>query len=189
MKGQWCYFDSYFNSSYCDWIINEANKLPKQAGKMGIGNSYEDNTFRSSDISFITKDMPQFTKLFDDIWKIVLWGNEDWFGFHISKIDYLQFAEYRSENSGQYKKHQDTFWITDSNYHRKLSMVIQLTDPKLYEGGDLTFYELDNYPPADKLRNRGTAILFPSFTYHAALPVTSGTRNSLAIWVEGPKWR
>jgi PKHD-type hydroxylase len=189
MRGQWCYFDSYFNDSYCDWIITECNKLPKQSAKMGLSNSVEDTSFRSSNISFITKDMQQFSKLYDDIWRVGMWGNNDWFGFHLSQLDYIQFAEYRSENTGQYKRHQDTFWITDNQYHRKLTMVIQLTNPSEYDGGDLELYELDNYPSKEALRNRGTVIIFPSFTYHAALPVTRGVRHSLAVWFEGPKWR
>lgn len=77
----------------------------------------------------------------------------------------------------------------DPYYHRKLSCVIQLSDPATYEGGDLTFEHVAQYPNAEEMRQQGTAIFFPSFVRHAALPVTSGKRYSIAAWFDGPKWR
>jgi PKHD-type hydroxylase len=69
-----------------------------------------------------------------------------------------------------------------------LTCVIQLTNPGEYEGGDFEMYELTQYPDKEDLRTQGTAIFLPSFINHAALPVTKGTRYSLAVWFEGPKW-
>ena len=40
-----------------------------------------------------------------------------------------------------------------------------------------------------KMKNRGTAIMFPSFIPHSVEPVLSGTRYGLTAWFEGPKWR
>jgi PKHD-type hydroxylase len=51
-------------------------------------------------------------------------------------------------------------------------------------------YDLSqNSPDKEEIRQQGTAIFLPSFISHAALPVTKGTRHSLAVWMEGPKWR
>ena len=80
------------------------------------------------------------------------------------------------------------FWINNDNYHRKLTCVIQLTDPSTYEGGDFEMYDLNEGPNKEELRTQGTVIFLPSFINHAALPVTKGTRYSLAVWFEGPKW-
>jgi PKHD-type hydroxylase len=78
----------------------------------------------------------------------------------------------------------------DPHFHRKLTCVIQLTDPTTYEGGDFEMYDLSqNAPDKEEIRQQGTAIFLPSFISHAALPVTEGTRHSLAVWMEGPKWR
>jgi len=53
----------------------------------------------------------------------------------------------------------------------------------------LELYDLHGYPNKNELREQGTAIFFPSFITHAALPVTSGLRYSIAAWFDGPKWR
>ena len=35
----------------------------------------------------------------------------------------------------------------------------------------------------------GSAIIFPSFINHKVNKITSGRRNTLAIWLSGPKFR
>lgn len=70
---------------------------------------------------------------------------------------------------------------------RKLSLVVPLSHPDEYEGGNLEFFGDDN---ADyELRQRGTAIIFPSFVYHRVSPVTTGVRTSLVAWAAGPPFR
>ena len=49
----------------------------------------------------------------------------------------LQYAEYYSENRGQYDWHLDIGEMSSST--RKLSISIQLSDPEDYEGGELQF--------------------------------------------------
>ena len=74
--------------------------------------------------------------------------------------------------------------------HRKLSMVIQLSDPKDYEGGILEIHANEHYPPPpDELKRRGTIVVFPSFLRHRVIPVTKGVRYSLVAWIEGPHFR
>ena len=89
---------------------------------------------------------------------------------------------------GEYKKHHDVFWINNDQFHRKLSCVVQLTDPNEYEGGDFEMFDLTEYPNAQEVRAQGSTIFFPSFVPHQAHPVTKGKRYSLAVWFEGPKW-
>ena len=100
----------------------------------------------------------------------------------------MQFAEYDSSNQVEYKNHQDVIWINDTQTHRKVSLVAQLSDPESYEGGNFEIYETETEIPKETFRSQGSVIVFPSFKYHAALPVTKGVRYSLTAWVEGPKW-
>lgn len=65
---------------------------------------------------------------------------------------------------------------------RKLSLSVQLTDPGEYEGG-----ELEIRGAGMALRERGTAIIFPSFLLHRVTPVTRGIRRSLVAWAIGEK--
>jgi PKHD-type hydroxylase len=124
------------------------------------------------------------------MWKMAIEANDQWFGFHLSKLDYIQLAEYDSSYLGEYKKHHDVFWMNgDPKYHRKLTAVIQLSDPCDYEGGDLVLHNQQEKPNEFEIKTQGSVIFFPSFIEHQANPVTKGTRYSLACWFDGPKWR
>jgi PKHD-type hydroxylase len=191
MKGEWCYFKNYFTQEQCDKILQDGLKLPAKDAKIGVAGmgEYTNNDYRKSKIRFIEKaNHPQFSWLFDELMKMGMQANNAWFNFHITNLSYIQLAEYDESYSGKYKKHQDVFWMNNGKYHRKLTCVIQLTDPSTYEGGNFEMYDLNEYPNKDEIRTQGTAIFLPSFINHAALPVTKGTRYSIAAWFEGPKW-
>lgn len=190
MRGEWCYFKQAFPPEVCKQILELGLQLPVQDATLGVEGKNVDTQYRKSKVRFISKSDPNFTFLFDSMWKMAIQANDEWFKFHVTKMDYIQLAEYDASYQGEYKKHHDVFWINnDSEYHRKLSAVVQLTDPSTYEGGNLELYELSQYPDATEMRQQGTAIFFPSMIYHAATPVTRGTRYSLACWFDGPKWR
>jgi len=189
MKGEWAYFGGYFSKKTCQKILDLGLKIPQQEATLGVDGTI-DNNWRKSKIRFIQSNDPEFQFLFDDIWKMGIQANREWFNFHITNLSYIQLAEYDSSYQGEYKKHHDVFWINKDNYHRKLTCVIQLSDPNDYEGGDFEMFDLTSgqYPNKEDLRQQGTAIFIPSFTPHQAHPVTKGTRYSIAVWFEGPKW-
>jgi PKHD-type hydroxylase len=190
MRGEWCYYKNYFTPEDCEKILNLGLNLPSGDATLGVGGQYVDTSFRKSQTRFIEKTNNSFQFLFDEMWKMAIAANDQWFGFHLSKIDYIQLAEYNSSYQGEYKKHHDVFWINnDPIYHRKLTAVVQLTDPSEYEGGDFEVYDANQYPNKEDIRSQGTVIFIPSFMPHAALPVTKGVRHSLACWFDGPKWR
>jgi PKHD-type hydroxylase len=191
MKGEWAYFKEYFTPEQCGKILEDGLKLPAQDAKLGVAgmNDYSNDDYRKSKIRFIQQgNHPQFQWLFNELWLMGMQANRDWFNFHITNLSFIQLAEYDESYSGEYKKHHDVFWVNNDIYHRKLTCVIQLTDPSTYEGGDFEMYDLNQYPNKDEMRTQGTAIFLPSFIPHAALPVTKGKRYSLAVWFEGPKW-
>lgn len=189
MKGEWCMFNSYFTPQQCEQIVTMANNLPKQKANMGPNGEVDDNTHRKTQIAFLQPHMEEFKDLFSTMWDLAVWANNDWFNFNISKFDYIQYADYSADEKSEYKKHCDVFWMNnDPLFHRKLSMVVQLTDPNTYTGGDL-FVDAQQPGPADRFRDQGTVILFPAFTYHWVTPMITGKRNSLAIWIDGPKWK
>lgn len=191
MMGEWCYFKSYFNRSICDEIIHEGLKLPAQEGALGNGQSaYGNDSIRRSKVRFIQNGDWKFQHLFDSLWKTAIQANNDFFNIHITRLQFIQLAEYDESYQGEYKAHHDVFWMNgDPNYHRKLTCVIQLSDPATYEGGNLEFVDTMTHPPVNEIREQGTAIFFPSMFMHRATPVTKGTRYSIAAWFEGPKWR
>lgn len=196
MKGEWCYWKGYFSPEVCNNILDMGLKLKEQDGV--VGNSFKGgsvgevvNEARRSKVRFISQYDRQFEFLFDTVWKLALQSNLKWFDFHINKLEAIQLAEYDASYLGEYKEHVDVFWVNPTNPHsqRKLSAIIQLTDPSEYDGGDLEFIGVDQHPKARDLRHQGTVTFFPSFVRHRATPVTRGRRHSLACWFEGPNFR
>lgn len=107
----------------------------------------------------------------------------------ISYINDIQFTTYHGTNNGKYDWHFDLLMTNPYPYDRKVSFILQLSDPEDYEGGNLEFQ--DPYPLLmnEDVNKKGSVILFPSFIPHRVTPVISGTRHSLVSWVEGPKFR
>lgn len=189
MKGEWCYFANHFTPEQCKKIIDDGLQLPASSATLGVEGT-EKTDYRKSKVRFIQKSDPNFSWLFDEMWKMAIQANDEWFQFHITKIDYIQLAEYDSAYQGEYKEHHDVFWMNgDQYYHRKLTAVVQLSDPLSYSGGNLELCNPTIMPNASDVRKQGTTFFFPSFLPHRATPVTEGVRYSLACWFDGPKWR
>ncbi len=190
MKGEWCFFGGHFTADQCDTILNNGLSVPVKDASVGVGGQVRpDHAVRRSAVRFLQQTDTRFDWVFRELWHLAMWANRDWFDFHLTSLNYVQLAEYKAENAGEYKRHQDVFWITDQPTHRKLSCVVQLSDPADYAGGRLELYDVGGPFDPEKILRRGTVVFFPSFVYHAALPVTRGTRHSLAAWFDGPKWR
>ena len=99
--------------------------------------------------------------------------------------DSLQFTNYKAPG-GKYGKHVDRGYDTPV---RKLSVSIQLTDPKKYKGGELKLYNQEDENSSVMNKNQGSLIVFPSYVLHEVMPVTKGERNSLVTWVTGPQFK
>jgi PKHD-type hydroxylase len=191
MLGEWCYFKSYFSKDYCNDLLSRAMTLPSQDAYVGI-NGAESTSYESrrSQIRFMNAGDWMFKDFFSELWSMAIQANSDFFNVHITKLDFVQLAEYDSSYRGEYKAHHDVFWLNnDPFYHRKLSCVVQLSDPNDYEGGELELLDTSTFPDKQELKQQGTVIFFPSFFMHQANPVLRGTRYSIAAWFEGPKWR
>jgi len=75
----------------------------------------------------------------------------------------------------------------EGNTHRKLSFTIQLSDEKMYKGGDLLLY--NSKDPDNAPKGIGVMTIFPSWTLHEVTPIKQGERYSLVGWVCGPKFK
>ena len=97
----------------------------------------------------------------------------------------IQYAEYNSEYEGFYEWHLD---IGDnSSCKRKISISIQISDEREYEGGELQFKT--GITEIDAPKNFNSVVLFPSYLLHRVKPVTKGIRKSLVLWISGPKFK
>jgi PKHD-type hydroxylase len=140
--------------------------------------------FRRSAVSWL-KHTPDTAWIYEKLARIANNLNGQFYRFDLwGFCEDLQFTVYEDTYSGCYDFHRDL--INDSS-PRKLSIVVQLTDPSEYEGGDLQVYTSGEPSSVDKAL--GKVVAFPSFVMHRVTPVTKGVRRSLVVWVAGPAFR
>jgi PKHD-type hydroxylase len=68
-----------------------------------------------------------------------------------------------------------------------MKITVQLSDPDEYEGGDLEF--MINGKSVVRPREKGTAIVFPSFINHRVTEISKGTSQAIVGWVAGSRFR
>lgn len=144
------------------------------------------HSIRRAEIAWLD-DIGQASWVMDRMITLVAKANRDAFGFDLSDFgESPQVARYTAEREGHFDWHSD---IGAGNWaaKRKLTIVVQLSDPIAYEGGTLELRPDSNITEAP--RTRGTATVFPSFVLHRVTPVTTGTRWSLTLWSHGPAFR
>ena len=71
---------------------------------------------------------------------------------------------------------------------RKLSLIVQLSDPEDYDGGNV---EIEDESGNSYIlpRIKGTVAVFDSRSKHKVHPITRGLRKSLVAWINGPRWK
>ena len=174
----YAYLEKAFTKEECETIIKIANAKGLIKGK-----TKNQSDVRQSQICWLYSS-DNLDWVFKKITDIVLNLNNRLFQFDIFGLNEgFQFTNYKAP-SDKYGKHVDR---TLDFVVRKLSISIQLTDPKEYEGGELYLYDDDKGTLMDK--KQGTLILFPSYILHEVTPVTKGERNSLVSWVTGKQFQ
>ena len=117
--------------------------------------------------------------------------NERWYGFDLNGYDAFQFTQYDGSKLGKYDWHADIgYWDNlpqEMIEPRKLSLSLLLNDD--FEGGEFQFNVGTEAKPGSVNLKKGEIVAFPSWVLHRVTPVTKGIRNSLVIWVTGPKFR
>ena len=173
-----------FTAEECQRIIDLGNSKDKIQAKVSLNNQNTDNeSVRKSQIAWINVDEDS-KWVYQRISDAVIQINQKYFNFELyGFIDDLQFTEYTAPDSN-YNLHVDTIY---GGVTRKLSVVLQLTDPSEYQGGDLELHV--GVTPQTMSRQQGTLILFPSYVLHKVTPVTSGSRQSLVGWTSGPQFK
>ena len=114
------------------------------------------------------------------------YGVGEFYGWH---NDAGISCHYKPVSVGNHDERREKDFIQENlELVRKLSFVVQLSDPDDYEGGNLQLLAEDGksyFAP----RKKGTVIVFDSRTSHRVLKVTKGKRKSLVGWVVGPRWK
>ena len=180
---QYYWFESAFSPNLCQQIIDLGKSFPQEGGQTFGGSDGEPSPIRSSTIRWIDYLDPRAKWLVDELGRMAIEANNklfqlDLYGF----TEKLQFTEYEGQGA-HYDWHPD---IGPNMTKRKISMVVQLSDEKDYEGGELLINTGQLLVPSKK---QGSVILFPSFLMHKVEPLRSGSRYSLVSWISGNTWR
>ncbi len=176
------WFENGFTTQEIDTIVN--GSLDYEFQKAIIMDEGNTDKFRKSNIKWLPFDS-KWEWVIDKIMSQVTEANKTIWNFDLkSIIDNIQYTEYEG-NGGHYDWHLDIG--PGSISHRKISITIQLSDPEEYVGGDLQIMTGSEYTTVP--RGKGTVVIFPSFLLHRVVPLTSGNRKSLVLWVGGDHYK
>ncbi len=192
------YWDEMFSDEELKQVIDYCETLEKidgtTVGKNGTQDT--DNEARKSLIAWANPNADN-QWIFDRFLWVADRLNERFYEFDLNGFESFQYTTYTGDDGehGKYDYHMDTILGLDKPLNmletRKLSLSLILSDPEEYEGGE--FYLQTGSPDEDKLlkmeQKKGRCLAFPSFLIHGVAPVTKGTRRSIVVWVEGPKFK
>jgi len=199
------YFVGIFPEKFCEEIkrfaIELAKKEKAETGNRDDPNSDKYTVFKKRSLKKLHKTRKSIITWLDEPWihielnRAARVANEhSGWGRKWSRQESIQFTEY---NRGEhYGWHQDR-WEEPlnspghflHNTNRQLSMTINLSDPKDYDGGYLELCVIkDGKLKKMKVKEilpKGSVCVFPSETWHRVTPVTRGKRTSLVKWLSG----
>ena len=112
--------------------------------------------------------------------------NNNHYGFDLFPLTASKILNYNTYNVGE-----KYTWHIDADMNSpirdiKLTCLLNLSE-EVYHGGDLFLFRnkevrIEKFDPS-------SAVVFPSFIDHRVEEITAGKRNTLAIWMQGPKFR
>jgi PKHD-type hydroxylase len=178
------WWEGAFTDQELNWLQNLAKRAEQNAQVGSDVGGVVNNNVRRSQVSWLENNSNSkfvFEKLAD----ITNQLNSKHFGFDLTGFgEAIQLTNYDQSEHGMYGWHQD---YNNKNISRKLSLVVQLSDPSEYEGGNLQI--MTTGQPDNVRKQRGLVAVFPSYVLHQVTPVTQGSRQSLVAWVSGPAFK
>ena len=164
--------------------INEINRL--------INKNLVDNTLDQLATGAIKNSQVKFVRLgiihqYLDLHRFLFNVNNTNFGF-----DLHQLTSQKLINFNTYKEGEEYSWHIDASSKSpvsdiKLTCLLNLSEQN-YDGGELILFK-GREIECKEFNSPGSAVVFPSFTNHKVNKLKSGSRNTLAIWMSGPKFR
>lgn len=185
---QWAGDRPFLSPPEVDAVRAHCAQLPLFAGTIGngsVGEAKENSSYRCVE----TCAVHGLEWLYKRVLEYAGLANADYYRFNLigltEPIGYLKYTSAsETKPAGHYNWHQDFGGGPFAS--RKLSMIIQLSDPATYVGGRL--WLCNDGPWESPYVNAGDAILFPSWTPHMVSELTEGVREALVIWVAGPQF-
>lgn len=176
------WWENAFTEEQLNWLQQKA-KEAAEVGETG-GDVDQLEQTRRSEVNWL-HNTQETSWVFKQLAHVASSLNAEHFGFDLTGFgEPLQLTNYHEVRQGMYKWHQD---FGGSGVSRKLSMVLQLSDPNDYVGGELQL--LTRKEPISIQKKRGLITVFPAWTLHQVTPVIKGTRQTLVTWISGPAFK
>lgn len=177
------WWDGAFTKEELDWLQNYAKNSTINAVVGGTTSNGVNKDVRRSQVSWLNNGQ-ETEWVFRKLGNIAAELNAKYFRFDLVGFgEALQMTNYDSSENGMYGWHVDY----GASVSRKLSLVVQLSDPSEYEGGELQIKINADHTAIKK--QRGYVAVFPSYILHQVTPVTRGNRQSLVAWISGPPFK
>jgi PKHD-type hydroxylase len=177
------WWEKAFTESELTFLQDKAKNCSQNAQVGSSSQGKVNESIRRSKTDWISNSQ-ETNWLFSRLGNIASKLNSDYFGFDLVGFgEALQLTHYDQIENGMYGWHQDY----NAQVSRKLSLVLQLSDPSEYEGGNLQI--MTGMQPINVKKERGLLVAFPSYVVHQVTPVTQGTRQSLVAWISGPQFK
>ena len=181
------WWDNGFTNDELNWLQQQARDVKEKASVGGGGAGVVDPNIRRSGLNWM-RNVQETQWVFERLGHIVSSLNAQFFRFDLTGFgEHIQLTNYDGDEQGMYGWHIDMGPHTTAPC-RKLSLVLQLSDPVEYEGGILEL-QPHGKDVVRMRKQRGLVTVFPSWTLHQVTPVTQGSRQSLVAWITGPAFK
>jgi PKHD-type hydroxylase len=165
-----------------EWCVTEEARVGGVAEGGAVNQS-----IRRTDVSWMYPT-PGTKDIWDSFSSVVSRANSTFFKFDLTGFyEAAQLTMYTDKTNAHYTWHTDAS-PKDQKTPRKLSMVLMLSDPSEFEGGELQIKDTNDMEKVLE-QKRGRAWFFPSYVLHRVTPVTKGVRRTLVLWVGGPEFK
>ena len=178
------YWDNFLTQEDIHFLRHHPSWMNYHAAE--VGDSVNDMNTRRTNVGWV-----DFSEQNQHIWhkiaQVVSEINSKFFHINLTGFyEDMQLSEYSGAYQGHYNWHTDAC-PSDNKVPRKLSMVLMLSEPEEYEGGELQFKVSDKDETLEM--KLGRAWFFPSYLLHRVTPVTKGVRKTAVLWVGGEPWK
>lgn len=183
------YWENFLTPEEVNLLLAQPEWLNTHKGVIadGTGGVQKSEDVRITNVSWLSPKPPTMP-IWDKFSNVVAEVNRQFFQYELTGLyEPMQLGVYTGQEGGHYSWHTDT-GMSDMGVPRKLSVVMCMSDPSEFEGGELQLMNSKGEPETLELK-KGRAWFFPSFLLHRVTPVTKGVRRSVVLWVGGPAFK